>query len=97
MPRVEFESRYAPCAFLIVQDGASIYDESKTVLVQTDYDHPGIASRMGWSPCGCGATDGTVDCDHKTAVEMIAEASQHISDHAGETFADLADYFPGGV
>ena len=76
MAHVAF-SPSAPCAFLIVQDGADICDESRTVLVQSDWDWPAIAQRMQWdmravqvqgsgyygfNPCDHDGTDGTVAC-----------------------------------
>ena len=63
-------------------------DDGRTVLIQTDWDYPGVASVFGWSPCPCGKTDGTVDCPHRTASEMIAEASQFLDAHIGETAED---------
>ena len=62
--------------------------DGKTVLIQTDYDYPGLASSFGWAPCPCGATDGTVDCPHKTASDMIAEAGQYLDDNIGATIED---------
>ena len=70
---------------LVAQTGGEI-------LVQTDWDFPGLASPFGWSPCSCGATDGTVDCDHKTAGEMIAAARDFLTAHVGDT-ADDPGYF----
>lgn len=95
MAFIHFDSKYAPCGFLIVRDGADPYsdDPSDTVLVQSDWDFPGVASAMGLIPCECGATDGTVDCPHKTTTEMITAAIDFIREHAGETFASLDDYF----
>lgn len=61
-------------------------------LVQTDWDFPGIASTFGWQPCPCGRTDGTVDCPHRTASAMIAEAREYLKEHVGET-ADDPGYF----
>jgi hypothetical protein len=60
----------------------------REILVQTDWDFPGLASTFGWSPCSCGATDGTVDCDHRTADEMIADARDFLRAHAGDTTDD---------
>ncbi|CAB4192842.1 hypothetical protein UFOVP1244_102 [uncultured Caudovirales phage] len=80
--------------FVIVPDGGDPNDENTTTFVQTDWDHPGIASAMGWSPCYCGATDGTVDCEHRNASTMIAEAYDFIVDHEGEVFDALNDYLP---
>ena len=93
MAFVYFDSKYAPCAFLIVKDGGDPYSERDSILVATDWDHPGVASRMGLVPCECGATDGTVDCGHKTASDMIAAAYDWIEDHAGESFPELDEYF----
>lgn len=93
MAYVHFDSSYAPCGFLIVPDNGDPYADD-TVLIQTDWDYPGVASRMGLVPCDCGATDGTVDCAHKTASDMITAAYDHISDHAGETFSELDEYLP---
>lgn len=89
MARIVFDPSYAPCAFLVVKDGADHHEE----LIHTDWDWPGVASRMGWQACSCGATDGTVDCAHRTAGDMIEDAGQFIRDHAGETFPELDDYF----
>jgi len=89
-----FDASYAPCGFLIVKDSANPYSEnpSDSALIQSDWDFPGVASRMGFVPCACGATDGTVDCAHRTASEMIAAAYDFIRGHAGESFAGLDDY-----
>jgi hypothetical protein len=96
MAFLHFDSRYAPCGFLIVRDGADPYsaDPADTVLVQSDWDFPGVASRIGLAPCDCGRTDGTVDCRHKTATEMISAAYDYCRDRAGEPFADLDEYLP---
>jgi hypothetical protein len=55
--------------------------DGATVLVQTDWDYPGVASTFGWRPrkrrgCAHDGTDGTVDCRGcgLTAGEMIASA-----------------------
>jgi hypothetical protein len=96
MATVEFDSSYAPCGFLIVKTGCSMYDDKNTVLIQSDWDFPGVASMMGWTPCkDCGDTDGTVDCAHKTATQMISEARDFIREHAGEEFKALDEYFVG--
>lgn len=64
-------------------------NEDETVLIQTDWDFPGVATTFGWVPCDkCRETDGTVDCAHKTASQMIAEAGEFISDHYGDTVDD---------
>lgn len=89
-----FDASYAPCGFLIVKDSANPYSEnsSDSALIQSDWDFPGVASRMGFVPCACGATDGTVDCAHHTASEMTEAAYDFIRARAGEPFADLDEY-----
>lgn len=71
--------------FLIAEDGQEL-------LVQSDWDFPGIANSFGWTPCICGATDGTVACAHKPVSEMIAEAQAFLNDHIGDEAQDLG-YF----
>ena len=64
-------------------------ENGKNILIQTDWDYAGVASTFGWVPCDkCGDTDGTVDCKHKTASQMIAEAQQYLDDHIGDTVED---------
>jgi hypothetical protein len=60
-------------------------------FIQSDWDYAGLASSLGWCPCECGATDGTVNCAHRTVSEMLSEASDYLSERAGQVF-DLADY-----
>lgn len=91
MPYLHFNRRYAPVGFLIVRDGAGPMDDS--VLIQSDWDYPGVASRTGFVPCDCGATDGTVDCAHHTAFDMISAAYDWLEQRDGLSFPDLADYF----
>ena len=65
------------------------HDDGRSVLIQTDWDYPGVASTLfGWCPCSCGETDGTVDCTHRAASEMIASAAEFLDDHIGERVAD---------
>lgn len=85
---VETDSQYAPCAFIVCRERAEgsidMHDESNAVLVQTDWDFPGLASAFGWSPCtgcarGCeGSTDGTVECADRRVDDMIADARAHL-------------------
>jgi hypothetical protein len=65
-----------------------VAEDGRDILIQTDFDFPGIASTFGWSPCECGATDGTVDCGHKTTSQMIAEAQAHLDDNIGQSVED---------
>jgi len=84
-----FDSRYAPCSILLVKEHGNPYNDADTVLIQTDWDFPGVASYIGWTPCTeCEMTDGTVDCNHRTATDMISEAYDYIRDHAEELFDD---------
>lgn len=61
------------------------------LFVQTDWDYPSLASLFGYVPCECGHTDGTVDCKHKTASEMIAAAFDWLERHEGE-LVEAGDY-----
>lgn len=93
---VDRDPAYAPCSYLICKVGGDwdTRDDERTVLVQTDWDYPGLASTFGWSPCH-DETDGTVDCPcGKTAGELIAEASQYLNEHCGEVVDDPG-YFDG--
>ena len=63
-------------------------DDRRDILIQTDWDYPGVASTFGWVPCECGETDGTVDCPHKTASQMISEAAEYLDEHIGNTVED---------
>jgi hypothetical protein len=79
--------------YLIVAESES--GLRRTVLVQTDWDFPGVASRLGWVACECGFTDGTVDCEHKKASDMIQDARLHLDASDGVPCDELADYFQG--
>jgi len=65
-----------------------VAEDGRDLLIQTDWDFPGIASTFGWRPCRCGETDGTVDCPHKTAGQMIDEARAYLDDHIGDSVDD---------
>jgi len=60
-------------------------------FVQSDWDYAGLASSLGWCPCECGHTDGTVDCAHRKVSEMLSEAFDFLAERDGQTF-DLSDY-----
>ena len=60
----------------------------RTLLVQLDWDWPLLAATFGWTPCPCGATDGTIECEHRTVREMIAEAHDFLRAHAGDVTDD---------
>jgi len=79
---------------VIVPDDGDPGDDKTTTFVQTDWNYPGIASAMGWSPCYCGATDGTIDCEHRKATTMINESYDFIVGHEFESFGALDDYLP---
>lgn len=90
---VDRDRSYAPIGYLICLVGSegnwNTRDENQTVLVDTDWDYPGLASSLGYVPCpDCGDTDGTVDCAHRTADEMITAAADFLKEHLGEVFED---------
>jgi hypothetical protein len=55
-------------------------------FVQSDWDYAGLASRLGWQACECGATDGTVDCPHHSVSEMLSSAFDFLAEKAGDEF-----------
>ena len=67
-----------------------------TVLVQTDWDYPSLASSLGWrmrsAKCEHRSTDGTVDCRDcgKTATEFITEAAEWLDKHEGQVFQNTS-------
>ena len=66
-----------------------LVDESgNDILIHSDWDLPAVASHLGFSPCFCGETDGTVDCEHKTATQMISEAAEYLDSCIGDAFED---------
>lgn len=65
-----------------------VAEDGQELLIQTDWDFPGVATTFGWQPCHCGRTDGTVDCAHRTASEMIADAVAFLDEHLGESVED---------
>jgi hypothetical protein len=52
-------------------------------LIQFDWDYPSAATLFGWIPCPCGMTDGTIDCPHRHACDMIWEAFEFLDAHFG--------------
>lgn len=89
-----FDSCYCPCGFLIVKGGTSPMDDAKTTLIQSDWDFPGVAASIGWTPCDCGSTDGTIDCkacNRKTS-DMISEAYDYLRERDGQSFEALDAY-----
>jgi hypothetical protein len=62
--------------------------DDRSILIQTDRDHPGVASNLGFVSCECGRTDGTVPCAHKTVAEMLSAAYEFLDAHIGDTFDD---------
>jgi hypothetical protein len=73
-------------------------DDTKSVLVQNDWDFPGLAHTFGWSvssvevPSGCehSFTDGTIDCvtcGLKASV-FIEAADTFLSENVGKVVED---------
>ncbi|MDP2685329.1 MAG: hypothetical protein Q8P20_09945 [bacterium] len=97
MAFIFIDRNYAPVGFLIVRDEGDPYVESETVLIDVDWNFPRIAQAMGWRPCDCGQTDGTVPCEkcNKCVHQMIAEAHDFIEDNVGKTFHTLDAFLIG--
>lgn len=85
----------APCCVKIIAE------DGRDLLVQTDWDWPGIARTFGWSPsrvkdaelfpeCEHQGSDGTVDCPTcgLKASRFIEAAREWIDDHDGDETED---------
>ena len=88
MAYIDFASG-VPGAFLIING-------DRNVLIQSDQDFAQVARSMGWVPCLCGQSDGTVACDpcKRDIVTMAIEADQWISAREGMEFNNLDIYLP---
>ena len=86
----------APCC-----PGEIIPEDStlEPLLIQTDWDFPGVASTFGWSKelvqhgnrsCDHSATDGTIDCPECgcRAGQFIESARQFLDENDGATVED---------
>ena len=79
-----------PCTIHAMHSGYRVFiaTDGKTheYTTEADYDLPRLAELLGASHviCPCKATDGSIDCEHRTAAEMIAAAGRWIWDTAGE-------------
>lgn len=99
--KVMRDPSYAPCGFLIVRRNAdgvfNTRSDANTVLVQSDWDFPGVARSFGWdmrSPgCDHDSTDGTVTCNGcgRTASDFITAAFDWLAENEPE--GDGSDYF----
>lgn len=68
--------------------------EGTSALIQEEGDFPGLATAFGWTPCPeCKATDGTIDCAHRTAEAMIAEAREFLASECLGKFVKDPGYF----
>jgi len=75
-----------PCGYLLAAvnyEGKPIFSPSTTRAIQADRDFPGLAANLGFVACHCGATDGTVDCAHRKASDMIRGAAEYLDVHSG--------------
>jgi len=63
-------------------DYVLIHDDGTEQYIQSDWDYPGVASLFGWVACECGCTDGTIDCKHKTASDMMQSAQNYLDEIA---------------
>jgi hypothetical protein len=65
-----------------------VADDGRDILIQADWDFPGLASTFGWVACHCRATDGTVPCPHRTVDAMMSAARTFLDDNIGKTVED---------
>ena len=64
-------------------------ESGEVIMIQPDWDFPGVASTFGWSACH-GETDGTVTCPvcGSNVSEMIADAIKWLDEHVGDVVDD---------
>ena len=84
------KSTLVPCGYLVVAE------DGRDMPVTLDYDFPSLASLFGYVACDCGCTDGSIDCEHKTASTMISEA-RSVIDNNLDIFVDAPGYFSDKV
>jgi len=71
-----------------------IKKDGKSILIQTDWDYPSIASNFGHSArnryCKHSGTDGTIMCPDcgKTASYFIGKAQEYLDNHIGKVVYD---------
>lgn len=91
-----------------VDEETGCYLPDDSVLVQTDYDYPGIARSFGWDmqesqvmqsgyygqKCQHHSTDGTVKCDScgLTPSTFISDAAEYLDNNLGK-ITDDPGYF----
>jgi hypothetical protein len=99
----------APCAGEILQVYKNGKPTGRSVLVQTDWDYPGVAQSFGWDmretqqadrvdrPCQHDGTDGTVPCPDcgLTQTDFISAAYDWLRQQDGAKAEDPG-YFSGG-
>ena len=88
---------YAPGCYLICQVDDNGHweprNDSRNILVQSDWLFPFWAERFGWTGCPHGS-DGTVDCPqcNRTVSMFISEASEYLDRCAeNETVVTMDD------
>lgn len=80
--------------------------DSGSILVQSDWDFPGLARNYGWSPrraatrhqnriCSHAGTDGTVDCTCGLTVGRMIESAANWIDQREGRVVDNPGYFEG--
>ena len=67
-------------------------EDGRTILVQVDWDFPGVASTFGWSPRSSPMTDDTGTLAEKSLSTVIGDARDFLHERAGST-ADDPGYF----
>ena len=108
MVRIQLWRAREILAFLVCrideETGCYLSDEENTVLFQTDWEFPMLASNFGWSiresqvmqagyygtVCDHSGTDGTVKCDTcgLTPATFIGEAREYLDAHLGKIVDD---------
>lgn len=96
--RITRDPKYAPCGYLVMRAPFDKYDEKNTILIQSDWDFPGVAQTFGWSlsrrqqpkakeRCEHSGTDGTVTCpDCGLTPDMFISAAMAFLDDVDSDF-----------
>jgi hypothetical protein len=106
MARITISNKSVIGFLLIKENSIGVFDpdnEDNTILIQVDWDYPGIAQSFGWSltavqkdgeQCDHSGTDGTITCPEcgLTPTDFISAASEWLYENEG-IIADDPGYF----
>jgi len=97
MAYIHFDSKFVPYGFVIARERIHWRNSPTDCLIQSDWDFAGVASTIGWIPCKCGSSDGTINCKacNRTISDMLSEAYNYIRARNGKRYKSLDSYLGG--